>query len=169
MTAPGETCRLSPRRRVCHPRTGTTSFACLHPSPGLGVYHGLRRVRLPLQPPPHPARRLPLLARHRRRPPTLHIPNVDLTNPPPFISFSSPTARRRSGARSARGAGVIRRQSTRGLRVTGHLFQARFGSVAMDEGRHDDGGAHCGFEPRAGTACQTGGRLALVERCRRAQ
>ena len=33
---------------------------------------------------------------------------------PPFISFSSPTARRRSGARSARGAGVIRRQSTRG-------------------------------------------------------
>ena len=38
-----------------------------------------RRVRLPLQPPPHPPRRLPLLARHRRRPPALHLPNVDLT------------------------------------------------------------------------------------------
>src|SRR5271170_7861303 len=38
-----------------------------------------RRVRLPLQPPPHPARRLPLLAWHRRRPPALHLPNVDLT------------------------------------------------------------------------------------------
>ena len=42
----------------------------------LGVYHGLRRkapailprrVRLPLQSPPHPPRRLPLPARHRRR------------------------------------------------------------------------------------------------------
>ncbi len=31
------------------------------------------------------------------------------------------------------------------LRVTGHLFQSRFGSVAMDEPRR--GGAHCRFEP----------------------
>jgi hypothetical protein len=43
--------------------------------------------------------------------------------------------------RSARGR--------RGARMTGHLFQARFGSVAMDE-RVPDGGALCGFERSAG-------------------
>ena len=38
-----------------------------------------RRVRLPLQPPPYAARRLPLATRHRRQPLTPHLPNVDLT------------------------------------------------------------------------------------------
>jgi hypothetical protein len=54
----------------------------------LGVYHGLRRrhlpilprrIRVPLQPPPHPARRLPLAARQRRRPLTPHLQDVDFT------------------------------------------------------------------------------------------
>ncbi len=31
---------------------------------------------------------------------------------------------------------------------------------------HDDRGAACGLQPRAGAACQSGGRLALVERSR---
>jgi len=47
----------------------------------LGVYHGLRRkhlqsyldeFRLPLQPSPHKARRVPIPPRHRRRPPALN-------------------------------------------------------------------------------------------------
>src|SRR5207249_2211233 len=38
-----------------------------------------RRVCLPLQPPPHSARRLPLPSRHRRRPRTPQLQNVDLT------------------------------------------------------------------------------------------
>ena len=31
------------------------------------------------------------------------------------------------------------------LRGTGHIFQARFGSVAMDKGASNDGGALFGF------------------------
>ena len=54
----------------------------------LGVYHGLRRKHLQsyldefvfrFKPPPHPPRRLPLSARHRRRPRTPHLQDVDLT------------------------------------------------------------------------------------------
>jgi hypothetical protein len=67
--------------------------------------------------------------------------------------------------RSARGAGVIHRPSTRGLGVAGHLFQARFGSVARDEERLTTAAPY-GFEPRAGAACRAGGRLALIERRR---
>src|SRR5271166_3836540 len=53
------------------------------------------------------------------------------------------------------------------LRVTGHLFQARFGSVAIVEGVPHHGGAMWLWTP-AGAAYQTGGRLALVEGCRAA-
>src|SRR5271163_1813568 len=38
-----------------------------------------RRVRLPLQPPPYPACRIPFLARHRRSPPAPDLQHVDLT------------------------------------------------------------------------------------------
>jgi len=52
----------------------------------LSVYHGLRRQHLyldefclPLQPPPHPTRRIPLATRHRRGPFAPRLQNVDLT------------------------------------------------------------------------------------------
>ena len=63
----------------------------------LGVYHGLRRkhfqilsrrVRLPLQPPPHPACRVPLPARHRRCPHTHQLQDVDLTGNKGISLFS---------------------------------------------------------------------------------
>ena len=38
-----------------------------------------RRIRLSLQPPPHPARRLPVAARHRRRPQTHYLQDADHT------------------------------------------------------------------------------------------
>lgn len=38
-----------------------------------------RRVRVPLQPPPNPSCRVPITARHRRRPPTAHLQYADLT------------------------------------------------------------------------------------------
>src|SRR5271163_3028946 len=38
-----------------------------------------RRVRLPLQPPPYPACRIPFLARHRRSPPAPDLQHVGLT------------------------------------------------------------------------------------------
>ena len=42
------------------------------------------------------------------------------------------------------------------FRVTGHLFQARFGSAAMDEGRLMTAARYRGFEPRAGAASSNG-------------
>jgi hypothetical protein len=47
------------------------------------------------------------------------------------------------------------------LRVTSHLFQARFGSVATDEERLMTAARYHGFEPRARAARRTSGRLAL--------
>src|SRR5512147_3142487 len=38
-----------------------------------------RRIRLSLQPPPHPARRLPVAARHQRRPQTHYLQDADHT------------------------------------------------------------------------------------------
>ena len=52
------------------------------------------------------------------------------------------------------------------LRVTGHLFQARFGSVAMDEERLMTAARYVALNSLAGAACQRAEDLALVERCR---
>ena len=49
-------------------------------------------------------------------------------------------------------------------RVLGHLWQARFGSTAMDGAAPDGGGALPGDESGAGAACRMGGRLPLVQR-----
>jgi len=52
------------------------------------------------------------------------------------------------------------------LRVTGHLLQARFGSVAMDEERLMTAARYVALNPVREPLPQTGGRLALVERRR---
>jgi hypothetical protein len=65
--------------------------------------------------------------------------------------------RPQGGARAGRYSSAINAR----LRVTDHLFQARFGSVAMDEGVPDGGGALCGprFIRRLGAISENSARL----------
>ena len=80
-----------------------------------------------------------------------------------------PVSDRKGGARvrpRREAPGVVRRQINAQLRVAGHLFLARFGSITKDEGRLMTAARTVALNPVRARLPQTSGRLALIERRR---